>query len=178
MKHLKNSNLENLPKSVMIGNYNRANIKTGVVHFGAGAFHRAHQAYYFDKILEDDNRWGICEIALNSQDVRNKLAPDIWSPDKKLFPHIKRQVLKGLYSFLKPENIKSIYIVGTIAGYQYSDSSDIDVNIEVNPPELVDSPELKAKRKAADGDKVPGTDHVINYFFILKIYSHFFYFFF
>ena len=64
--------------------------------------------------------------------VRNKLAPDIWSPDKKLFPHIKRQVLKGLYSFLKPENIKSIYIVGTIAGYQYSDSSDIDVNIEVN----------------------------------------------
>jgi len=98
--------------------------------------------------------------------VRNKLAPDVWSPKKELYPHIKRQILKKLYTFLKPENVVSIYVVGTIAGYQYSDSSDIDVNIEVNPPELVDSPQLKAKRKAADGDLVPGTKHEINYFLI------------
>ena len=98
--------------------------------------------------------------------VRKTLAPGVWSPDKKLYPHIKRQILKKLLSFLPMENIKSIYVVGTIAGYQYTDSSDIDVNVEVNPPELADDPSLKAKRKAADGDKVPGTEHEINFFLI------------
>lgn len=98
--------------------------------------------------------------------VRKVLAPDVWTKDKKLYPHISRQILKKLYSFLPKENIKSIYVVGTIAGYQYTESSDIDVNVEVNPPELVDSPELKAKRKKADGDKVPGTEHEINFFLI------------
>ena len=28
--------------------------RIGAVHFGPGAFHRAHQAYYFDRLLERD----------------------------------------------------------------------------------------------------------------------------
>jgi fructuronate reductase len=55
--------------------YDRSRTQTGVVHFGPGAFHRVHQAYYFDKALETDPRWGICEVALHSTGVRDALLP-------------------------------------------------------------------------------------------------------
>jgi fructuronate reductase len=39
---------------------------TGIVHFGPGAFHRAHQADYVDRLLRDDPRWGIAAVSLRS----------------------------------------------------------------------------------------------------------------
>lgn len=39
---------------------------TGIVHFGLGAFHRAHQADYIDRLLETDPRWGIAAVSLRS----------------------------------------------------------------------------------------------------------------
>jgi fructuronate reductase len=39
---------------------------TGIVHFGPGAFHRAHQADYVDRLLADDGRWGIAAVSLRS----------------------------------------------------------------------------------------------------------------
>jgi fructuronate reductase len=39
---------------------------TGIVHFGPGAFHRAHQADYVDRLLEADPRWGIAAVSLRS----------------------------------------------------------------------------------------------------------------
>lgn len=39
---------------------------TGIVHFGPGAFHRAHQADYVDRLLASDPRWGIAAVALRS----------------------------------------------------------------------------------------------------------------
>jgi fructuronate reductase len=40
--------------------------QTGIVHFGPGAFHRAHQADYVDRLLADDPRWGIAAVSLRS----------------------------------------------------------------------------------------------------------------
>jgi fructuronate reductase len=45
------------------------------VHFGPGAFHRAHQAFYFDQLLAKDPRWGICAVSLKSPGVRDALQP-------------------------------------------------------------------------------------------------------
>lgn len=42
---------------------------TGIVHFGPGAFHRAHQADYIDRLLEDDPQWGIAAVSLRSADT-------------------------------------------------------------------------------------------------------------
>jgi fructuronate reductase len=39
---------------------------TGIVHFGPGAFHRAHQADYVDRLLRLDPRWGIAAVSLRS----------------------------------------------------------------------------------------------------------------
>ena len=55
--------------------YVRAACRVGWVHFGPGAFHRAHQACYADRLLERDPRWAISAVALHSADVRAALAP-------------------------------------------------------------------------------------------------------
>jgi fructuronate reductase len=55
--------------------YDRDKVTVGVVHFGPGAFHRAHQAFYFDQLLVKDPRWGICAVSLKSPGVRDALQP-------------------------------------------------------------------------------------------------------
>jgi len=47
---------------------------TGIVHFGPGAFHRAHQAAYIDTVLADDPRWGIAAVSLRSRGTVQTLA--------------------------------------------------------------------------------------------------------
>ncbi|WP_326984469.1 mannitol dehydrogenase family protein [Chryseobacterium sp. MYb264] len=46
------------------------NITTGIVHIGVGNFHRAHEQYYTNLILEekDQQNWGICGVCLLPSD--------------------------------------------------------------------------------------------------------------
>lgn len=60
---------------VVLPTYDRDKVQVGVVHFGPGAFHRAHQAFYFDQLLAKDPRWGICAVSLKSPGVRDALQP-------------------------------------------------------------------------------------------------------
>ncbi|WP_271299888.1 mannitol dehydrogenase family protein [Sphingomonas sp. CV7422] len=46
----------------------------GIVHFGPGAFHRAHQAAYIDTILHHDPRWGIAAVSMRSRSTIDALA--------------------------------------------------------------------------------------------------------
>lgn len=59
---------------VRVPAYDRAALTTGVVHIGPGAFHRAHQAAYFDDLNAGDPRWGIAAIALRSAATSRALA--------------------------------------------------------------------------------------------------------
>lgn len=51
--------------------YDRAACSVGVVHVGLGAFHRAHQAVYFDQLMEEtgDLSWGIAAVNLRATDA-------------------------------------------------------------------------------------------------------------
>jgi fructuronate reductase len=44
--------------------YDRAALPCGIVHFGPGAFMRAHIASFVERLLPRDPRWGICGVAL------------------------------------------------------------------------------------------------------------------
>ncbi len=55
--------------------YDRAHLKTGIIHLGVGAFHRAHQAVYTDGVLARDPRWGIVGASLRAPDTRDALRP-------------------------------------------------------------------------------------------------------
>ncbi|GAA0554586.1 fructuronate reductase [Rhizomicrobium palustre] len=46
-------------QGVVLPTYDRAKTSIGIVHFGPGAFHRGHQACYFDSLLASDPRWAI-----------------------------------------------------------------------------------------------------------------------
>ena len=55
--------------------YDREAATIGIVHFGPGAFFRAHQAAYVDELLASDPRWAICAVALKTPGVRDALGP-------------------------------------------------------------------------------------------------------
>ncbi|WP_217909044.1 mannitol dehydrogenase family protein [Marinomonas primoryensis] len=56
-----------LPAHVLVPTYDRNCLVTKIVHFGFGAFHRAHQGVYTDELASQYNSdWGICEVSLFS----------------------------------------------------------------------------------------------------------------
>ncbi|WP_200550390.1 mannitol dehydrogenase family protein [Kosakonia sp. LAM2021] len=59
-----------LPASVQQPQYDRTQLRSRIVHFGFGAFHRAHQALLTNRVLNaQGGDWGICEISLFSGDM-------------------------------------------------------------------------------------------------------------
>jgi fructuronate reductase len=72
---LSDASLDRIPPGIARPGYDRAAIRTGIVHLGPGAFHRAHQAAYADTLLETDPRWGICAVSLRSPDAADALNP-------------------------------------------------------------------------------------------------------
>ncbi len=75
MSRLNLSTLSALTPATIKPTYDPASVQVGVVHFGPGAFHRAHQAAYLDAIARTDKRWGICGVSLHSAGVRDALKP-------------------------------------------------------------------------------------------------------
>lgn len=73
---LSDATLASLPEGVALPGYDRSAVRTGIVHLGIGAFHRAHQAVVFDDALRGgDLRWGILGASLRSPGVRDQLNP-------------------------------------------------------------------------------------------------------
>lgn len=60
--------------TVPVPGYDRDRVTSGIVHFGVGGFHRAHQAMYVDRLLELGNAdaWGICGVGVLPSDQRMK----------------------------------------------------------------------------------------------------------
>ncbi len=78
--------------------YDRASVELGIVHFGPGAFHRAHQAVFTDDLLVNGStEWGICEVSINSATVKDKLLPQ-----------------DNLYTLAILDRIKSHRVIGAI----------------------------------------------------------------
>jgi mannitol 2-dehydrogenase len=64
--------------SVPRPSYDRSRVTAGVVHFGVGGFHRAHQAMYHDRLMNDGKAldWGICGVGVMPGDRQMKEALD------------------------------------------------------------------------------------------------------
>lgn len=62
--------------------YDRSACEIGVVHLGFGAFHRAHQAVYFDDYMQvsGDLRWGIVAINLRQEESQSFADHDAEQP--------------------------------------------------------------------------------------------------
>jgi mannitol 2-dehydrogenase len=64
--------LPSVGATVPVPTYDRSGIRTGIVHLGVGGFHRAHQAMYVDRLLQQGEArdWGICGVGVLPSDRR------------------------------------------------------------------------------------------------------------
>ncbi|MGV3555606.1 MAG: mannitol dehydrogenase family protein [Croceibacterium sp.] len=68
--------LYRIPAEVACFEYDRQEQSVGIVHFGIGAFHRAHQAWYTDLAMSGGDRdWMIAGISLRSGEVAAQINP-------------------------------------------------------------------------------------------------------
>jgi fructuronate reductase len=75
MKALNNINYPKHINNVNAPNFNRCDVKSSIVHFGVGNFHRCHQAVYCDDLLnQGELDWGVVGVSLRSTKVRDALA--------------------------------------------------------------------------------------------------------
>jgi fructuronate reductase len=73
---LSNANIAALPSRVARPSYRRTSRGDGIVHFGIGAFHRAHMAWYTDLTMgSGEQDWAITGVSLRSPDVAAQLNP-------------------------------------------------------------------------------------------------------
>ncbi len=71
---LSNATLSSCRDPVQIPAFDRSRVTAGVVHFGVGGFHRAHQAMYHDRLMNQGKAldWGLCGVGVMPPDLRMK----------------------------------------------------------------------------------------------------------
>lgn len=75
---LSNATLNDLPEAVARPTYDRSKLTPGIVHIGLGNFHRAHQAWYLHRLMQDGlaQDWAIIGAGVRAYDetMRQKMA--------------------------------------------------------------------------------------------------------
>ena len=101
--------LQHPPDGVTVPTYDRSAIGIGIVHFGVGGFHRAHQAMYIDRLMSDGlaGDWGILGVGVMPVD---RAMAEALGPQDGLYT----LVVKHADGRLEPR------VVGSIVGYLYA----------------------------------------------------------
>jgi mannitol 2-dehydrogenase len=88
---------------IPVPEYDRASVTAGIVHFGVGNFHRAHQAMYLDRLMNAGEAldWGICGVGVLPSDIRMR---DVLAAQNGLYT----LTLKHADGTLEPRVIGSI----------------------------------------------------------------------
>lgn len=143
-----------------VPSYDRAAVRSGIVHFGVGGFHRAHQAVYVDRLLAagpDAAEWGICGVGLRPADaaMRDALVPQgglytltLKHPDGAVETSVVGSIVDYLYAPDDPESVlerlaapetRIVSLTITEGGYNFSattgefDGDDPDVRRDLAP---------------------------------------------
>jgi mannitol 2-dehydrogenase len=96
--------------------YDRSGLRCGIVHFGVGGFHRAHQAMYLDALMREGQAldWAICGVGVLPGDRRMRevmQAQDhlytlvIKHPDGRLEPRVIGSITDYLFAPDDPEAV-------------------------------------------------------------------------
>ncbi len=122
---LNQENLELIPSSVLVPSYNRDAVKTSIVHIGVGNFHRSHQAFYTDELMNKYGvlDYGICGIGLLDY-------------DRKIYNILKDQ--DGLYTLLVKGHDGSYVarIIASIVEYIFAPENPIAVIEKMAHPDI------------------------------------------
>jgi mannitol 2-dehydrogenase len=154
MVALNQANLGSL--TIPVPSYDRSQLKVGIVHVGVGAFHRAHQAMYLDRLLEQGKAgdWAICGVGVMPFDLQMKEAMEaqdslytlvLKDPQGGWEPRVIGSIVQYLYAPDDPEVViekmadpstRIVSLTITHAGYNFHPvSGEFD---ETNPAVLAD----------------------------------------
>jgi mannitol 2-dehydrogenase len=111
--------LGNHPPAVGVPRYDRSTVSVGIVHFGVGGFHRAHQAAYLDDLMNAGAAldWGICGVGVMPSDaaMAGALAPQdglytmvVKHADGHLEPRIVGSIVRFLYAPDSPDAVLDV----------------------------------------------------------------------
>src|ERR1700733_12077847 len=105
---------------VDVPTYDRSALARGVVHIGAGNFHRAHQAVYFDDLARSgiSDQWGVTGVSLHSPDVKDLLSAQ-----------------DGLYTVVqRGHDRQTARVVGSIGSVHYAPNDGAAVGAALGDP--------------------------------------------
>ncbi len=106
--------LDSLPAKVAAPGYDRAALKAGIVHFGVGNFHRAHQAVYLDDLFlaGHDHDWALVGAGVfeGEKKGRDILAAQDWLTTvvEQDRGHMHARVTAAMIDFLVPGDTAAI----------------------------------------------------------------------
>lgn len=137
--------LSRLSAAVDRFNYDRDAQEIGIVHFGIGAFHRAHQAWYTDLAMSAGDRdWSICGVSMRSTAVTNQLGPQcgLYTLTERAGESTSTRVIGSVSEVLfAPEHFEQIVarladpscsiasLTVTEKGYARGEGGDIDLKL-------------------------------------------------
>lgn len=101
--------IADLPASVARPAYDRAALTAGIVHFGVGGFHRAHEAMYLDRLMNagQAHDWGI--VGVGTMPGNTRMRDALRAQD-----HLYTMVVKHPDGHLEPR------VIGSIVDYLYA----------------------------------------------------------
>lgn len=105
---LNQQNLAEIGRRVPVPEYDRAAVRVGIVHFGVGGFHRAHQAMYTDRLLaEGETDWGVCGVG-------------VMPADRRMADVLRQQDCLYTLVLKDPDGSLSASVIGSIVDYRYA----------------------------------------------------------
>ncbi|WP_250004410.1 mannitol dehydrogenase family protein [Actinoplanes sp. M2I2] len=117
--------LSQFPADLPVPSYDRAALRTGIVHFGVGGFHRAHQAMYLDRLMNAGQAldWAICGVGVMPGDRRMQQVLDAQD---------------GLYTLVvkAPDGTLDARVIGSIKEYLYAPDDPGAVIDKMTSPEV------------------------------------------
>ncbi|WP_432502162.1 mannitol dehydrogenase family protein [Kineococcus arenarius] len=137
-------NLAAIGARVPVPTYDRSAVTPGIVHLGVGGFHRAHQAMYLDRLMEQGRAldWGIRGVGVLPHDARMKEVMD-------------RQ--GGLYTLVlkHPDGTREPRVIGSILDFTLA-PEDPEAAIEAMADERIRIVSLTVTEGGYNVDAVTG----------------------
>ncbi len=104
---LRQKNLSRIADKVASPSYDRSKVRAGIIHIGVGGFHRSHEAFYTNALMNetDASDWGICGVGLRKDDRKMR---DILKAQDYLYTlivrhpqgHVETCIIGSLIDFL------------------------------------------------------------------------------
>ena len=111
---LTEQSLVDISSMVVTPSYNRLDLSAGIVHFGVGNFHRAHQAVFLDDLFNTgrDHDWAIIGAGVLPSDrqMRQLLATQdfLTTVVEQSASHSAARITSSMIDFLSPDNKAAI----------------------------------------------------------------------